>query len=162
MSLYLSFPSAKDPTVESRFLGRSTAEVITFVPYEWFGKWERTAWTKRGDEYDAFKARFTERLTEALYRYVPGTRGRVARVELSTPLSTRHFTNHPHGEVYGLAATPARFRLRALGPTTPIRQLYLTGADAAVLGFTGALSGAVLCASAILRKNVFATIAQQG
>jgi len=160
MSLYLSFPSAKDPSFETRFPGRSTIDVLTFVPYEWFARWEHTRWAKRGADYDAFKARLTGRLTEALYRHVPAARGRVARLELSTPLSTRHFTNHEHGEAYGLGHGPARFRLRALGPRTPVERLYLTGADVAVCGVMGALSGAALCASAILGRNVFTDVAR--
>jgi len=160
LSLYLSFPSAKDPTFDARFPGRSTVEVLTFVPYDWFVPWEQTRWAKRGPDYDAFKARFTERLTEALYTHVPGARGHVARAELSTPLSTRHFVNHQHGEAYGLGHTPARFRLRSLGPRTPIKRLFLTGADVGLCGVMGALSGAVLCASAVLGRNVFGDLAR--
>ena len=161
MSLYLSFPSAKDPTFEQRFPGRSTVEVLTFVPYEWFSRWDGTRWAKRGADYVAFKARLTERLTDALYRHVPGARGRVARAELSTPLSTKHFSNQEHGETYGLGHTPARFRLRSLGPRTPIQNLYLTGADVGLCGVMGALSGAVVCASAVLRRNVFGALAKR-
>jgi len=36
--------------------------------------------------------------------------------ELSTPLSTRHFMNDPHGIAYELSATPSRFDLRCLPP----------------------------------------------
>jgi all-trans-retinol 13,14-reductase len=160
LSLYLSFPSAKDPTFDTRFPGRSTVEVLTFVPYEWFAPWEQTRWGKRGPDYDAFKARLAERLTEALYAHVPGARGHVARAELSTPLSTRHFVNHEHGEAYGLGHTPARFRLRSLAPRTPIGRLYLSGADVGLCGVMGALSGAVLCASAVLGRNVFGELAK--
>lgn len=160
LSLYFSFPSAKDPTFDTRFPGRSTVEVLVFVPYEWFARWEQTRWAKRGPDYNAFKARFRERLTEALHQHVPGARGHVTRAELSTPLSTRHFVNHAHGEAYGLGHTPARFRLRSLGPRTPIERLYLTGADVGLCGVMGALSGAVLCASAVLRRNVFGELAK--
>jgi all-trans-retinol 13,14-reductase len=48
MSLYLSFPSAKDPTFDARLPGRSTVEILTFVPYEWFAPWQHTRWAKRG------------------------------------------------------------------------------------------------------------------
>lgn len=161
LALFVSFPSAKDPTFETRFPGRSTVEIITFVPYDWFARWEETRWAKRGADYDLVKARFTERLTEALYQYVPGARGHLARAELSTPLSTRHFVNHDRGEAYGLGHTPARFRLRSLGPHTPIERLYLTGADVGLCGVMGALSGAVACASAVLRRNVFGELTRQ-
>jgi all-trans-retinol 13,14-reductase len=161
MSLYLSFPSEKDPTFKARFPGRSTVEILTFVPYEWFARWEQTRWARRGADYDVFKARFKERLTEALFQHVPGARGHVAWAELSTPLSTRHFVNQDHGEAYGLGHTPARFRMRSLGPRTPIEHLYLTGADVGLCGVMGALSGAALCASVVLRRNVFGELSRK-
>ena len=37
-----------------------------------------------------------------------------------------------------------------LGPRTPIRNLYLTGSDVALLGIMGALMGGVLTASCLL------------
>jgi len=43
--------------------------------------------------------------------------------ELSTPITTRHFVRHPHGEMYGLAHTPQRFGERLLKPRTAIREL---------------------------------------
>jgi len=161
MALYISFPSAKDPTFDSRHPGRSTVELLTFTPYDRFARWEQTRWHKRGEDYEAFKSRLLARLLEALYLHVPGARGHVAHAELSTPLSTRHFTNHPRGEAYGLGHTPARFRLRSLGPRTPVAGLYLTGADVGLCGVMGALSGAVVCASAILRRNVFGELARR-
>jgi all-trans-retinol 13,14-reductase len=96
-----------------------------------------------------------------LYRYVPSVQYRVVHAELSTPLTTRDFTNYAHGEIYGLAHTPDRFRLRALGPRTPVRGLYLTGQDAAVCGVTGAVSGGILAASAVLRRNLFKAVIKQ-
>lgn len=160
MALYISFPSAKDPTFEERYPNHATVEVLTFMPYEHFARWEGTKWAKRGADYDALKTRLKDRMLDAMYQHVPGARGHVAHAELSTPLSTRHFTNHARGEAYGLGHTPARFRLRSLGPRTPFAGLYLTGADVGMCGVMGALSGAVACASAILGRNMFGELAR--
>jgi all-trans-retinol 13,14-reductase len=66
--------------------------------------------------------------------------------------------NYERGEIYGIAATPARYALRALGARTPIRNLYLTGQDVASLGVVGALYGGVISASAALGKNLMGAI----
>lgn len=151
---YISFPSAKDPDFERRFPGRSTIDIMTFLPYDDFARWQDTRWQKRGDDYDAMKERLTRTLLETLYEHVPSVRGAVDVAELSTPLSTRNFTAHARGEIYGLDHTPERFRNRHLRPATPVRGLMLTGADVATAGVSGALLGGALCASAILRRNM--------
>jgi all-trans-retinol 13,14-reductase len=153
--VYVSWPSAKDPTFAERHGGRGTIDIITMVPFAWFDRWRETKWRHRGEEYDALKARLTDRLLDTLYRHVPEVRGLVDVAELSTPLTTRHFANYRQGEIYGLAHTPARFAARALRPETGIRGLYLTGQDIALCGVMGALSGAYTCASAMLGRNVF-------
>jgi all-trans-retinol 13,14-reductase len=152
--LFISFPSAKDPEFAQRYPGRATIEVVALAPYGWFERWADTRWKRRGADYDALKQRLTERLRAELERHVPAVRGRIDYCELSTPLSTRNFANYHQGQIYGSAATPARFRTRALGPRTPVRNLYLTGVDVAVLGVAGALAGGALAASAVLRRNV--------
>jgi len=154
--MFISFPSAKDPDFARRHPGRATIEVVTLAPYGWFERWADTRWKRRGEDYDALKQRLAERLRAELERHVPAVRGKIDHCELSTPLSTRQFANYHQGQIYGPAATPERFRARALSPRTPIPNLYLTGADAAVLGVAGALSGGALAASAVLRRNVMA------
>lgn len=152
--LFISFGSARDPEFETRYPGHSTIEVITVANWQWFHPWEGTRWKQRGETYEAFKARLTERMLEALYAVVPQVKGRVEVAELSTPLSTVEFTGHPRGAIYGLAHTPARFREPLLRPQTPIRNFYLTGADVSTAGVAGALMGGVLAASVILKRNV--------
>ncbi len=154
--LFISFPSARDPEFVQRHPGRATIEVVTLAPYGWFERWADTRWKRRGADYDALKQRLAERMRTELERHVPAVRGKIDYCELSTPLSTCHFANSHQGQAYGPAPTPERFRARALGPLTPVRNLYLAGADAAVLGVTGALVGGALAASAVLRRNVLA------
>jgi all-trans-retinol 13,14-reductase len=159
-SLYISFPSAKDPDFERRHPGRATIEVVALVPYSWFEAWQETSWKRRGRDYDAFKQELSISLQNELEQHVPAISGKIDYAELSTPLSTRHFMNYERGESYGLSATPGRFQLRCLTPRTPIRNLYLTGQDVVSLGVTGALLGGVVTASAILRRNLMATLSK--
>jgi len=156
--VYLSFPSAKDPDFDHRYPGHSTIEAVTLGPYDSFKRWEGTSWKKRGAEYDELKASLSERLLENIYKYAPATRGKVEIAELSTPLTTRNFAAHPQGEIYGLQLTPNRFKQRWLRPRTPIKGLYLTGADAAGPGVMGALMGGMLCGSAVLKGNVLGQV----
>ena len=159
-SLYISFPSAKDPDFERRHPGRCTVEVVTLVPYDWFARWQETKRNRRGEDYEAFKLELATRLQRELEHHVPALAGKIDYTELSTPLSTRHFMNYHRGEVYGLSATPERFRLRCLTPRTPIRNLYLTGQDVVTLGVAGALMSGAVTASALLRRNLIATLSK--
>lgn len=157
-AVYLSFPSAKDPTFENRYPGRSTVEAITMAPYAAFARWADLKWKRRGEEYDALKQRLAGRLIAELERQVPAVKGNVAHAELSTPVTTRHFMNYCHGEIYGIASTPERFLLGELGARTPIRGLYLTGQDVASLGVVGALYGGVIAASVATGRNLITTV----
>jgi len=151
---FISFPSAKDPEFELRHPGHATAEIVVPIPYRSFAAWSATHWMKRGPDYDSMKQHWPERLTEVLTSEFPQLAGRVAHAEVSTPLSTRHFMNNELGEIYGVSATPARYRMRELGARTPIPGLLLTGQDAAGLGVTGALYGGVIAASLAEEESV--------
>ena len=155
---YISFPSAKDPDWDRRYPNRSTVEIITLAPFEWFAQWDGTRWMKRGDEYLAFKAEFTQRLLSELYRMEPQLEGQVDHCELSTPLSTAWFSGHKHGEIYGLSHTPERFKQRHLRAHTPVKGLFLTGQDIATAGIGGALSSGILTASAIAGRNMMSQV----
>lgn len=151
--VYASFPSAKDPTWSERYPDRATVEVITLAKFEWFERWSRTRWMKRGDDYRELKESFSERLLETLFAHRPQLRGRIDHAELSTPLSTKHFTGYTEGEMYGLSHSPARFRL-GLRAETPIPGLYFAGQDLVSCGVAGALFGGAMCTAAILRRDV--------
>lgn len=160
--VYLSFPSAKDPDFDNRFPGHSTIEAITLGPYEPFERWQETKWKNRGSEYDELKESLSERLLEKIYEHAPATRGKVQIAELSTPLTTENFAAHQGGAIYGLSHGPARFEARWLRPRTPIKGLYLTGADVVSAGLMGALMGGMSCSSAIMKGNVLGQVLKAG
>ncbi|WP_346837991.1 NAD(P)/FAD-dependent oxidoreductase [Microbulbifer sp. SAOS-129_SWC] len=148
--VYLSFPSAKDPSFTQRYPGRATIEIVAPGKYDWFARWHGEPWGKRGDDYEALKERFTERLLEHLYKHFPQLRGKIDYCELSTPLSTDYFCRYSRGEIYGLDHDPSRFRQHWLRPKTRIKGLYLTGQDIMSCGVAGAMFAGLATAQSIL------------
>lgn len=156
--VYLSFPSAKDPDWSNRYPGKSTIDIITLMPYEIFQKWENTRWKKRGEEYEALKEEFSQRLLKTLFRLEPQLEGKIDCYELSTPITTKHFINYEKGEIYGLDHSPERFKHKFLRPHTPIENFYLTGQDIVTAGIGGALFSGLLTTSAIMKKDILKKI----
>jgi all-trans-retinol 13,14-reductase len=142
--VYISFPSAKDPDYENRHPGTSTIEIVAPAPYEWFEKWRDETWGQRGDDYEALKQEFGERLMKVLYDKVPQARGKVDYWEVSTPLSTNWFGGYQHGELYGLAHTGERLEQDWLRPKSKIPGLWLTGQDILTCGVTGAMMAGLI------------------
>ena len=148
--VYISFPSAKDPTWSERYPGKSTIEMVVPAPFHWFKKWQDKPWQKRGHDYQDLKSDMTQKLLEILFEKLPQLRDKIHYTELSTPLSTRHFSNYQGGEIYGLVHTPNRFSQSWLRADTPIRNLFLTGQDIVTCGIGGALTAGALSALRIL------------
>jgi all-trans-retinol 13,14-reductase len=146
--VFCSFPSIKDPSHDPGPEQRHTGEAITFVPWEPFSEWKDAKWKRRGPEYDDFKGRLTEALLEQYRGLYPELGPHVQHAELSTPVSTHHFTSAPAGSIYGLATEPDRFTDETLLPETSVSGLYLSGTDVSTPGVAGALMGGVLAAVA--------------
>ena len=144
--VYISFPSAKDPAFAAKYPGRATIEIVAPGPHEWFAQWADKPWGKRGDDYDALKEAWSQRLLERLYEHFPQLRGKIDYYELSTPLSTDYFCRYETGEIYGLDHDPSRFEQRWLTPKTSIPGLYLTGQDIITCGVAGAMIGGLVTA----------------
>lgn len=150
---YVSFPSMKDPEAKAH-----TAEIISGLDGRLLERWAGTPWMKRGEEYQALKERIADTLLAEAERRLPGLSRLVVYRELSTPLTTAHFTGHPGGEIYGLPATPERFALPWLRSPTPVKGLFLAGVDALMLGIGGAVMSGVMCTAAIAGVSTFGRI----
>ena len=109
--------------------------MVALAPYEWFKQWENAPWKKRGEDYDALKEKYTERLLDALYKQCPQLKGKIAYTELDTSFN-EDVLQLCSGEIYGLTHTPARFKESA-APRTPIKGFYLTGVDICSCGVAG-------------------------
>ena len=151
---YISFPSAKDPDWQKSHPGTATIQVIGSFPYEWMKEWELAKWQKRGEEYEKQKEIIQNKLLEKLFETLPHIRKHVEVCELSTPLSTKHFSNYANGEIYGLEHTPERFNLKLLRANTDYKNLYLTGQDIVCVGVGAAMFSGLITSIAILKRNL--------
>jgi phytoene dehydrogenase-like protein len=149
------FPSLKDPTAKVH-----VAEIVTSLDASTVAAWRGTRWMKRGPDYLAFKDRLSDTLLAAAEREFPGLSKLVVARELSTPLTTEHFTGHPGGEIYGLPATPERFTRPYLSVRTHVPGLFMAGADAFMLGIGGAAVSGVFCAAAVAGMRTFPLLAR--
>lgn len=151
--VFVSAGSVNDPAFASRHPGRTTVEATVVLPRAPFDAWSGTERARRGAEYEQLKARLTRELAAVVFDALPQLAPYVDHLELSTPLSTEHFTSHARGEACGLDHSPTRFR-EGPYPATQIAGLYLAGQDAWLCGVAGAAFGGVLCASSILQKDL--------
>ncbi len=149
--LFVSTVCASDPSFASRFPGRSVLSIASPVLELSFAPWRSTAYAHRDPDYAAKKAELAESMLRVVRRHMPGL-GEIDHVEVSTPLTTRDYTRHAGGEIYGLAPTPMRFR-HGPGPHTRTPGLYLTGQDVWSGGVLGATFGGLLTACAITNRD---------
>ncbi len=154
--LYCSFPSVKDPA----HIGEPTGEIVTFARYEAFDRWRDARWKRRGQDYDQMKTELTERLLAQFFRHRPELKQHLAYAELSTPLSTEHFTRAEKGAIYGIEPTPERYANRYLRPRTPLKGLFMSGGDMASVGVMGAFVGGILCATSAEPRKAMAYLRQ--
>ncbi|XP_077118925.1 all-trans-retinol 13,14-reductase [Ranitomeya variabilis] len=156
--LYVSSPSAKDPTHEERCPGKSTLTALTFTPYEWFEEWKNNKVQKRGQDYEGVKNAIAESMLETVIQLFPQIKDKIDCYTSGSPLTNQHYLGSPRGEFYGADHDMVRMSPEtaiAIRPQTPIKGLYLTGQDLLLCGFAGALNAALLCASEILGRNLF-------
>ncbi|NXO32656.1 RETST reductase, partial [Cisticola juncidis] len=161
--LFVTSPSAKDPTWEMRHPGKSTMAIVTFARYEWFEEWKDKQVQKRGDDYEDLKKTFVDAIMQTVFKLYPRIEGRIEYLSGGTPLTNQHYIASPRGELYGADHDMARLQAEAIAAVraeTAVPNLYLTGQDLCLGGFMGALQGAVICASTILKRNLYVDLAR--
>ncbi len=136
---YVSCPSAKNPAATSH-----TLELISFLDQSVFKKWADLPWKNRGADYEQLKDTIAENMLSFVEPHLPGLRDLIDYKELSTPLSTEHFTGHRAGVIYGLPAIPEKFSADWLTIKSPVKNLYLTGGDTGMHGIVGAMMSGVM------------------
>ncbi|NXA14659.1 RETST reductase, partial [Sapayoa aenigma] len=161
--LFVTCPSSKDPTWEMRHPGKSTLAIVTFARYEWFEEWKDKQVHKRGDDYEDLKKTFVDAIMQTVTKLYPRIEGRIGYLSGGTPLTNQHYIASPRGGSYGADQGIPRLQaevVAAVRAETAVPNLYLTGQDLCLAGFMGALQGAIICASTILKRNLYVDAAR--
>ncbi|XP_054433613.1 all-trans-retinol 13,14-reductase [Pteronotus mesoamericanus] len=156
--LFIVSPSAKDTTWEDRFPDRSTMIVLVPASYEWFEEWKEEPQEKRSSDYETLKTSFVEASLSVVMKLFPQLEGKVDSVTGGSPLSSQFYLAAFQGATYGADHDLGRLHphgIASLRAQSPIPNLYMTGQDIFTCGLMGALQGALLCSSAILKRNVY-------
>ncbi|KAH0623217.1 hypothetical protein JD844_031283 [Phrynosoma platyrhinos] len=146
--LYIGSSSARDPLWEKRHPGKSTLIILAVAKYEWFEEWKEEKVTKRGLAYESVKNSFVDSIMEIVFKVYPHIKNKIDHISAGTPVTNCHYIASPHGEMYGAEHSISRLQVEVtttIRPQTPVPNLYLTGA----------LHGALVCASAVLQRNIY-------
>jgi len=149
--VYLLSPSARDPVYQQRYPGKSTVIALAEAPMEWVtrARQDKAFWHE-------LEGKAREGLLKVVNRYLPGTRGKVPKVnvvKLPAGCNPRAWG----GCSYGIEGSGPRFVdfTHQLRHKTRIPGLYLTGQDAMAPGFAGSIVSARVAYTAITGDLLF-------
>ena len=151
---YISFPSSKDTKWNESNPEKSTIQIISLGNYSWFKDYENSSWKDRPTKYTNLKEEYKQIMLKRLFLLFPQIKEHVVYTEVSTPLSTKYFSDYKQGEIYGIEHSPQRFNFNFLRPKTKIKGLFLVGQDITIVGVAGAMLSGMLAAISILKFKV--------
>lgn len=163
--LFIASSSAKDPTWEDRFPDRSTMIVLVPASYEWFKEWRDEPKGKRSSDYETLKNSFVEASVSMVMKLFPQLEDKVDSVAGGSPLTSQFYLAAPRGACYGADHDLGRLHpcvMASMRAQSAVPNLYLTGQDIFTCGLMGALQGALLCSSAILKRNMYVDLKNLG
>ncbi len=131
--------------------GTSVLVILTLAPWDYADQWGTGGNLERyhrNPQYREVKQEAAEKLLVRAEKLVPGLRESIRFMEIATPLTNYRYTLNPAGSIYGSEQSVDNMYVNRLSDTTPIPNLFLTGAW--VMG--GGMSAAMLSGRNVARR----------
>ncbi|HEY3307618.1 MAG TPA: NAD(P)/FAD-dependent oxidoreductase [Desulfuromonadaceae bacterium] len=121
--------------------------VITPANFSETAQWQESRFGQRPVDYRQFKQQALERIWRQVELLSPDLSGNIRSLEISTPLTIRHFCDAPLGGLYGIKHMVGQYNP---SPTTRMKGLYLAGQALVSPGIMGAVVSGLLACGTIL------------
>ncbi len=146
---YFMAPSSKSPDYADG------ASILTYMRFEEMKPWEDTFNTvsnvnERGETYEEFKVRKSEKLLDMVEEKFPGFRSHVKSYYSATPLSYRDYIGNGDGSLYGIVKDYKHTLKTFISPRTKIPNLYFTGQNLNLHGILGTAMSAIVTCTTLL------------
>ena len=138
-----------DPTCTPA--GGSVLVLMTLAPWEYADQWGTGGdLTNYGQNprYLELKQAAAEKLLDRAEKLLPGIRDSIKYMEIGTPVTNVRYSLNPGGSIYGSEQTVENMYLGRLRETTPLSNLFLTGAWVA----GGGMSAAMLSGRSVAKR----------
>lgn len=134
--------------------GKNTLNIIVAQGYDYWKKYEADYFKGNKADYRAEKERMADILINKVEKtLLPGLSKAIEVKEIGTPLTNVRYTSNYRGAIYGWDQTLDNSGQRRLAHTTPIKNLYLSGAwTRPGHGYGGVLYSGLECFSEIMNN----------
>lgn len=134
--------------------GKNTLNILVLQGYDHWEKYEADYWKGNKAVYQAEKERIADILIGKVEKtLLPGLSKAIEIKEIGTPLTNVRFTSNYRGAIYGWDQTLDNSNPRRLPHTTPIKNLYLSGAwTSPGHGYGGVIPSGLECFAEIMNN----------
>ncbi len=134
--------------------GKNTVNIIALQGYDHWKKYEADYFKGKKEAYRKEKERMADILIDLVEkRLLPGLRDAIEIKEIGTPLTNVRYTGNYRGAIYGWDQTMDNSGQSRLPHTTPIKNLYLSGAwTSPGHGYGGVIWSGLECFGEIMQR----------
>ena len=133
--------------------GKNTLNILTLQGFDHWEKYKDNYFKNNKEEYNKEKERMADILIDKAEKtLLPGLRDAIEVKEIGTPLTNMRYTSNYRGAIYGFDQTLDNSGNNRLGHSTPIKNLYLSGAwTKPGHGYGGVLYSGLECFGEIMK-----------
>ena len=132
--------------------GKPVNTLIAFEPCfeKKMAAWTNSSLRNRPADYEAWKAKKTERVCERIFAAFPELRETLTVLDSATPLTFRDYLHSPEGSAYGIKQKVGQFNLAG---RLPWRNLFAAGQSAILPGVVGAMISSFITVRSLMGRD---------